>query len=205
MRDGVPLEEVAQMRRGASLRASELDRLQTDGAAAARYLNLAGISDCRIQDNLPRLSELEPRLEKYLLQDGDVVVSKSGSPFKVAVARPGRRDKILASGNLYIVRPNKDVLDSDFLAAFLASEVGERNLHHVCVGTSIQSLPIKGLAKIRLPRLPLEKAARDKPGVSRACGGDRGAGARPREEAPRAAPGLRRLPEAFVPVGRADY
>lgn len=157
MRDGVPLEEVAQMRRGASLRASELDRLQTDGAAAARYLNLAGISDCRIQDNLTRLSDLEPRLEKYLLQDGDVVVSKSGSPFKVAVARPGRRDKILASGNLYIVRPNKDVLDPDFLAAFLASEVGERNLHHVCVGTSIQSLPIKGLAKIRLPRLPLER------------------------------------------------
>ena len=48
---------------------------------------LANIQNGIIDDKLPYLSSIEPKYEKYCLKNNDLILSKNGYPYKVAVAR----------------------------------------------------------------------------------------------------------------------
>lgn len=157
--NGVELGSVAKIMRGASVRAAELDALVCDEDTGLSYLNLGNISDGSIDDDLPNLSTLDTKLEKYRIHNGDVLISKSGAPFKVAVAEVPEDRKIIANGNLYVLGVNRDRIDPYYLAAFFSSPTGKELLAREAVGTTIPNVPIKALANIKVP---LEDAERQK-------------------------------------------
>lgn len=157
--NGVELGSVAKIMRGASVRAAELDALVCDEDTGLSYLNLGNISDGSIDDDLPNLSTLDTKLEKYRIHNGDVLISKSGAPFKVAVAEVPEDRKIIANGNLYVLSVNRDKIDPHYLAAFFSSPSGKELLAREAVGTTIPSVPIKALSSIKVP---LEDADRQK-------------------------------------------
>ena len=157
--NGVGLGSVAKIMRGASVRAAELDALVCDEDTGLSYLNLGNISDGSIDDDLPNLSTLDMKLEKYRIHDGDVLISKSGAPFKVAVAEVPEDRKIIANGNLYVLSTNREKIDPYYLAAFFSSPTGKELLAREAVGTTIPSVPIKALSNIKVP---LEDADRQK-------------------------------------------
>jgi len=157
--NGVELADIASVRRGANLRAAELDALNTDEDTGISYLNLGNISDGAIDDKLPSLTGLDPKFEKYLVKDGDLLISKSGAPFKIAVARVPEGRRILANGNLYIVHVDRDKINPYYLAAFLMSPLGRESLDRGTVGTSIPNIPVKNLLGIQVP---LEDSNRQK-------------------------------------------
>ena len=157
--NGVPLSSVATIQRGASVRAADLDALVCDQDTGINYLNLGNISDGGIDDELPNLSVLDPKLEKYCIRDGDVLISKNGAPFKVAVAEVPEGRKILANGNLYAVRVNRDKIDPYYLAAFFSSPSGKELLAREAVGTAIPNMPVSALSIINVP---LEEPERQK-------------------------------------------
>lgn len=156
--DGVELSSIATIRRGASLRAAELDALTCEEDTGISYLNLSNMSDGGI-DNLPNLSVLDPKLEKYCICDGDVLVSRSGAPFKVAVAEVPEGRRVIASSNLYVVSVDRERIDPYYLAAFLASPAGKETLARGAVGTTVPNLPIAALSAAIVP---LEGAERQK-------------------------------------------
>lgn len=156
--NGVELGSVAKIMRGASVRAAELDALVCDEDTGLSYLNLGNISDGSI-DDLPNLSTLDTKLEKYRIHNGDVLISKSGAPFKVAVAEVPEDRKIIANGNLYVLSVNREKIDPHYLAAFFSSPSGKELLAREAVGTTIPSVPIKALSNIKVP---LEDADRQK-------------------------------------------
>ena len=157
--NGVALGSVAKIMRGASVRAAELDALVCDEDTGLSYLNLKNISDGSIDDELPNLSSLDPKLEKYCVHDGDVLISKSGAPFKVAVAEVSEGRKVLANGNLYVLSVDREKIDPHYLAAFLSGPTGKELLAREVVGTAIPNLPIRALSSIKVP---LEDARRQK-------------------------------------------
>lgn len=157
--NGVELGSVAKIMRGASVRAAELDALVCDEDTGLSYLNLKNISDGSIDDELPNLSSLDPKLEKYCVHDGDVLISKSGAPFKVAVAEVSEGRKVLANGNLYVLSVDREKIDPHYLAAFLSGPTGKELLAREVVGTAIPNLPIRALSSIKVP---LEDARRQK-------------------------------------------
>ena len=157
--NGVELGSVAKIMRGASVRAAELDALVCDEDTGLSYLNLGNISDGSIDDDLPNLSKLDMKLEKYRIHDGDVLISKSGAPFKVAVAEIPEDRKIIANGNLYVLSVNRETIDPYYLAAFFSSPTGKELLAREAVGTTIPNVPIKALANIKVP---LEDADRQR-------------------------------------------
>ena len=102
---------------------------------------------------------MDPKFEKYLVKDGDLLISKSGAPFKIAVARVPEGRRILANGNLYIVHVDRDKINPYYLAAFLMSPLGRESLDRGTVGTSIPNIPVKNLLGIQVP---LEDSNRQK-------------------------------------------
>ena len=130
--NGVELGSVAKIMRGASVRAAELDALVCDEDTGLSYLNLGNISDGSIDDDLPNLSTLDTKLEKYRIHNGDVLISKSGAPFKVAVAEVPEDRKIIANGNLYVLSVNRDKIDPHYLVRVFLEPILAKN-----------SLPVK--------------------------------------------------------------
>lgn len=144
--------------RGATIRANELDELTIEGESRISYLRLSDIEDGSIGSDLPRLRQLDSSTERQWLKTGDLIISKNGAPFKVAVvADIAENQIILANGNLYIVRLDTDRVDPYFVAAYLANEDGKAALERMVVGTAIPNLPQRNLKEIEVPVPPMEK------------------------------------------------
>jgi type I restriction enzyme M protein len=149
-------ELALSIERGASIRAQELDSLKSEDDTGLCYLRLSDIEDGAIADDLPNLASLDERTSKQWLRTGDLIISKNGAPFKVAVANVPEGRTILANGNLYVVRLDTARVNPYFLAAFLASEDGKRSLEQMVVGTSIPNLPLANLRQIMVPVPPMD-------------------------------------------------
>lgn len=137
--------------RGAGLRAQELDELACDEDTGIHYLNLANIADGSIDDELPCLKEFDPKLKKYCLETGDLLLSKNGAPYKVAVAEVPEGRKIIANGNLYIIKLNTDKINPYYVAAFFNSPDGKETLARASKGAVMPNLPLSELRTIKLP------------------------------------------------------
>ena len=126
--------------------------------------------------SLPELTNHDPRIRYYelmlrgditgmkeipkgapILEDGDLVLLRTGAPNKVAVFE-GRFDKpVIASSNLFICRLDKGKVDPWFLKSFFESADGERILNAVAVGTAIRSISRKALEELPVPCPSLER------------------------------------------------
>ena len=153
-----PLGKLADdIERGAGLTAKDLDAITTDEDAGISYLRLSDITDGRIGSDLPHISTLDPKLEKQCLRTGDLVMSKNGAPFKIAVAEVPEGQTILTNGNLYILRLDQEHVSPYYVAAFLASEDGKELMSRMVVGTTIPNLPLKNLKDIEIPLPSLDE------------------------------------------------
>ena len=144
-------ELAESIERGAGLSAKDLDAISTDEDTGISYLRLSDISDGRLTSDLPRIQALDAKLEKQCLKNGDLIISKNGAPFKVAVAEVPEKQTILANGNLYIIRLDTERANPYYVAAFLASEDGKETMSRMVVGTTIPNLPLKNLKLIEIP------------------------------------------------------
>lgn len=144
-------ELALSIERGASITARDLDTLTVDEDTGLSFLRLSDISDGCIGDDLPHLRELDSKTKKQWLRTGDLIVSKNGAPFKIAVAEVPEGKTILANGNLYIIRLDTERIDPYFVAAFLASDDGKELMERMVVGTTIPNLPLRNLKDIQLP------------------------------------------------------
>ena len=156
--NSVKLEEVIEkITRGAHCTSTELDELSTEDDTPFKYLMLASIHDGVIDDELPSLKEMPKKLEKYVVQEGDIVISKNGAPIKVAIAENIGDKKILANGSLYIIRVNQDKVSPYFIKAFLESKVGKKLIAKSVVGNVIPNIPKEKLVKLPIPLFSSEE------------------------------------------------
>lgn len=102
----------------------------------------------------PSSSQHEKPVDKRIpIEQGDVMLPETGyhpRPITARVANGQDAGSILGT-HLFLLRPDPDRLDADFLAGFLSTD---ENVHGATVGTSIQRLDIKRLC---VPLLPLER------------------------------------------------
>lgn len=100
---------------------------------------------------------MDPKTERQWLRTGDLIVSKNGAPFKIAVADVPESQTIMANGNLYIIRLDTGKVNPHFVAAFLASDDGKELMDRMVVGTTIPNLPLRNLKDIELPVPTMDK------------------------------------------------
>ena len=159
--NGVPLESIIKsVSRGAYCTAKELDKMASDATTNMQYLMLANIRDGLIDEKLPYLASIDPQYLKYCLKDNDLILSKNGFPYKVAVASVKNGQQILASGNLYIIELDQEKVDPYYLKAFFESEQGIAALKSITVGATIPNIGVEKLKKLLVPLPPLTEQKR---------------------------------------------
>jgi type I restriction enzyme M protein len=156
--NGVPLGRLAKaITRGGALGAAERAELTTTRPTGYRYLSVGDIQDGRIVKNLSYLTQIPRRHLSHCVRDGDLIVTKTGKPFKAAVVRVPDNTVILIGSNLLAVSLDQTKADADFLAAFLSSEAGLEQLAARSVGSALPTIGSRELRETMVPCPPLEQ------------------------------------------------
>lgn len=91
-------------------------------------------------------------------KSGDVLLSKDGTVGKVHVVK--NEGKFAALSSIAIIRPNPEILDSDYLGHFLKSEDAMRQASRMKTGTALKRIILKDIKRIKLRILSLEEQRR---------------------------------------------
>lgn len=159
--NGVAFKTVIRnITRGAACTASQLDEMISEQETNMHFLMLSNIQNGIIDEKLPYLKEIDERLERYCVKNNSLILSKNGSPFKVAVATVQAGQKVLANGNLYVIELDETKVKPYYLKAFFESEQGVAALKRITVGTTIPSVGVDKLKNLIIPLPPLEEQNR---------------------------------------------
>ena len=159
--EGVPFETVIKnINRGAHCTAEQLDDMSTRDETNIHFLKTSDIQDGLIVGPLQSLSYIEDNFERYCIKNNSLVISKTGFPYKVAIASVPDDEKILANANLYVVELDEKKVDPYYLKAFLESEEGQSRLRSITVGATVLSIGVKDLKAMRILLPSMEEQKR---------------------------------------------
>lgn len=160
---GVVLETVAEIYRGYQITASQVDDMITENEKDANYklLEISNVdNDGNIDRNLKFINTGKKNLDKYLLKDGDIILSARGEKTKIAIVEINNNERIIPNGSIVVVRSDKNKLDSKYLRMFLNSEQGKMVLKTIKTGIIIPSINIGPLGKIEVKCPSMEEQQR---------------------------------------------
>ena len=118
-------------------------------------INISNITDTGIDyGSLDQIEEEERKVARYILEDGDVLVTARGTTIKIAVFE--KQPMIcIPSANINVIRP-KDMLRGAYLKLFLESPVGKKMLQSLQRGAVVVNINYKDIIELEVPVLPLE-------------------------------------------------
>lgn len=142
--------KVNKIRRGAKLSISEWNSVAGDESSLVKKVAFKHLSDGLIDEALPGLTRVPVGGEDAVLETGDLLISRMGYPFKIAVV-DSRNEKLVADENLWIVRMNGNKKLAYYLRAFLESERGAKWLLRFSTGSLLRTISAKNIEKIPVP------------------------------------------------------
>ena len=145
--------------RGAQITSDKQKEMSNLGGKApnAYLLNLSNISNGYMDEALVEvhIDKIE-KYKKYMLQDGDVIISARGTKISTAVAENIQDRNIIATGNLIVVRCN-DTLEPYYLKAFFDSDDGNLCLSVAQTGSTIFAINPKQLCELQYDAIDMKK------------------------------------------------
>lgn len=152
---------VERIFRGVQIPADELDQItQPDPAVKKPYkiLSIGDIQNSEVPFDLP-LAYVEPskRFDRYCLEPGDILLPAKGTKLKIAVAEIGEEERIIATGNIIVIRPKQHKILPHYLKAFLDSQTGQQLLQSIQTGTQIVSISPSQLEEMTVSVLEMEQ------------------------------------------------
>lgn len=148
---------IENIRRGASIKADELDTLMTNEHTGLYYLMLNDIQEGIVNNNLPNIREIKPQYEGYCIDDKAFILSKNGPVFKTAFIENKPNEKVLVNGNMYIIHLDYNKINPYFLKAFFDSETGQTILRNNCTGSLLLTISIEELKNLVIPLPDINK------------------------------------------------
>ena len=153
---------VLNIDRGSNITMKKLERYESDKKTKYRFLNLVDIQDGRILDTAISLKEtLVESNEEFAklsrLKKGQLVISRTGSPIRIAVVEDIEDEIWFFSGNIYAITLDKEKYNPYYLKGFLESKIGQELLNQISVGSIIPNISIRDLNELKLPNTPMEK------------------------------------------------
>lgn len=148
---------IKSITRGAPLSGSDLDMIVSDEKTDYQYLMLSNIKDGLIDDDLPYLKAIDQKMEKYLIKDKNLVMSKNGYPFKITVFEKTNGRRVLANGNLFVIELDDKKVNPYYAKVFFDSEAGIAALKSICAGSTIPNISQESLRKVLIPNISLDE------------------------------------------------
>ena len=141
--------------RGYQMTSSQQKELE-DPNGEYEVLTISDIDNGNISNNLTKININDNKFDRYLIENGDIIISSKGTRIKIAVADIGNR-KIIANGNLIVLRIDQNKLNPYYLEMFLNSSDGQTILKQIQTGTVIISINPSRLESIIISTLPFEE------------------------------------------------
>ena len=144
-------ELVGEIRRGAKLSIAEWKKYETTADTPVKKVAFKNFSEGLIDEVLPCLMEIPEGSSDAVLEDGDLIISRMGMPFKIAVVQASEGETLVADENVWICRMHGDKTQSYFLRAFLESQKGAKWMSRLSAGATLRTISAKNLTKIPVP------------------------------------------------------
>ena len=150
--NGKTLAEVTEdVFRGYQITSSEINKMLVDNDENMNYkvLEISNINDDgEIDTNLKKINSKGKNLNRYLLKDGDILISARGEKIKKCLIKVKEKEYIIANGSINVIRVNREKINPLFLKMFLDSEKGTITLNNIKSGVTIPSINVGELNKI---------------------------------------------------------
>ena len=150
-------DTIKSITKGAAVSARKLDELISEEETPYCYLSLKSINEGFIDDTLPFLKGIDESLERYTIPEKALLISRFGSPIKIAIAESKKGKTIIGSENIFIITIDETVADPYYLKAFLESPKGMAILNRAAKGAVMPNLSIEALDKMEISLPPLEQ------------------------------------------------
>jgi len=114
-------------------------------------VNISNISENGITyEVLDSINEEERKISRYVLEDGDVLITSRGTNVKVAVFN--KQIKIcIPSSNINVIRTDSKILLGAYLKLFLESNVGMKMLKSIQRGSTIVNINYQDIEMLEVP------------------------------------------------------
>lgn len=142
--------------RGYQITSKEQKELESE-YGEYEVLLISDIHDGIISNELTKINPKNGKYDRYLLKENDLIISSKGTRIKIAVVENIKDRKIIASGNLIVLRLDSTKLNPLYLEMFLNSQIGQTILNRIQTGTVIISINPSKLIDITISTLPIEK------------------------------------------------
>ncbi len=137
----------------------------SQGEDEIRYLSLRHVGAGLLNVNSLAVMQIESvtRIKRYLLKEGDVIVSCRGEFFRPLMLTGESPIPVTGGDNYVIIRPDLRLVDPGFLFRYLRSRAGQAFLLGMSTGKKIRVLNVRAMYEIPvpLPDLATQKAVAD--------------------------------------------
>lgn len=164
IKNAVRLETIlASMFRGYQASKEEVKKMKIKEQQETTYtlLEIGNINDYgEISSSLTLIdpNKIGRNLDRYLLKDGDIVITARGEKIKLAYIELNKNEKIIANGSINVIRVDKSKMNPKYLKIFLDSPKGKQTIENIKIGREkTPSLNTGDLKKIEIPCPTLEE------------------------------------------------
>lgn len=124
------------------------------------YLTVGNIVNGKIVGDLPEGTFAADKIERYLVENNSLVVSKAGWPLKTAVALVKNGLELVAGNNVYVIKLDPEKFDPYYVQAFLESEEGQEQLKYACGDGALRLLSVEAVRNLMIPNAPIDEQRR---------------------------------------------
>ena len=118
-------------------------------------VNISNLGEYEVDyGKLEYIEEEERKIWNYMLKDGDLLIPARGTLLRVAMFKE-QRYPCIASSNVIVIRPKKELLRGTYLKIFLDSPLGKKILNAKQQGAMAINISYKDLKSMEIPLPPL--------------------------------------------------
>ena len=139
---------------------AELDKKDTNLPTDCFYLSVKNIQNGKINSDLTKLDYIDDKYGKLILQDNDLLLGMILSDsINLALIQNIKAKKIIPANNIYIIRPNQDLIYPLFLKMLLESDKAKKLFKTFSSSSSLSAIGIDFLNNllIPLPNMEIQK------------------------------------------------
>ena len=151
---------IKNIARGSQVKPELLESIKSVMPSNYRFISLANVSNgsIDIEEGQQYITELPKALEKFVVPENSIVLSKMASPtFRSAVVNSDNDHSIIATGNLYIIEIDESKADPYYIQAFFDSIAGEAALSYASGGTAVKTISVEAVKSILIPLPSLDE------------------------------------------------
>lgn len=131
-----------------------------NGREEYQIVNITNITDGNIDSDLTKIYPDTDKMDKYLLQDKDLLVSSKGTLSKFAVVEIKNNEKYIPSGNFTILRLDINIINPYYLKIFFESNKGTAIINSIKSGGILPAINLSQFKEINVPVPSIEEQNR---------------------------------------------